>query len=71
MNPPQFDLANPSPKTPGDALTPRLMRLATLAFLMTGLLATAALADPALAERLRAWRASQTAAVAERPVDQP
>lgn len=30
-----------------------------------------ALADPALAERLRAWRASQTAAVAERPVDQP
>ena len=29
-----------------------------------------ALADPALAERLRAWRASQTAAVAERPVDQ-
>ena len=30
-----------------------------------------ALADPALAERLRAWRASQTAGVAERPVDQP
>jgi 5-(carboxyamino)imidazole ribonucleotide mutase len=30
-----------------------------------------ALADPALTERLRAWRASQTAAVAERPVDQP
>ncbi|MFN4273476.1 MAG: 5-(carboxyamino)imidazole ribonucleotide mutase [Aliihoeflea sp.] len=30
-----------------------------------------ALSDPALAERLRAWRASQTASVAERPVDQP
>lgn len=30
-----------------------------------------ALADPALADRLRAWRASQTAGVAERPVDQP
>jgi 5-(carboxyamino)imidazole ribonucleotide mutase len=36
-----------------------------------GLLAAAilALSDPALAERLEAWRARQTAAVAERPVD--
>jgi 5-(carboxyamino)imidazole ribonucleotide mutase len=36
-----------------------------------GLLAASilALSDPALAERLEAWRARQTAAVAERPVD--
>ncbi|MGY6707653.1 MAG: 5-(carboxyamino)imidazole ribonucleotide mutase [Rhizobiaceae bacterium] len=30
-----------------------------------------ALSDPALAGRLKAWRASQKAGVAERPVDQP
>jgi 5-(carboxyamino)imidazole ribonucleotide mutase len=32
--------------------------------------AVLALADPALAERLDAWRARQSAAVAERPVDE-
>ena len=38
-----------------------------------GLLAAAilALGDPALAERLQAWRAAQTAAVADHPVDDP
>jgi 5-(carboxyamino)imidazole ribonucleotide mutase len=37
------------------------------------LLAAAVLAlnDPALADRLDAWRAAQTAAVAERPRDEP
>ncbi len=38
-----------------------------------GLLAAAVLAlhDPSLAERLDAWRAARTAAVADRPVDEP
>ena len=33
--------------------------------------AVLALSDPALAKRLEAWRAAQTAAVAERPADSP
>ncbi|MET0599428.1 MAG: 5-(carboxyamino)imidazole ribonucleotide mutase [Mesorhizobium sp.] len=33
--------------------------------------AVLALSDPGLADRLDAWRASQTAAVAEAPVDEP